>query len=67
MAQLDAFNWETLTQAQARRMVAPAARREQAAAAIFNAQGSKAAYKVWIRAANLEEDLRVFAITGEKP
>lgn len=59
-------DWSVLTQAQARRLVGPASRAEQAAAAKVN-DGGDAEEAAWLVAFTLWEDLRVYAICGEKP
>lgn len=64
---LDQLDWSKITQAQARRLVPVADRREQAAARVFNESGSDGDEAVWMVAFRLWEDLKVFAICGEKP
>jgi hypothetical protein len=59
------IDWVNLTAAQARRLIAPAARHEQAMAKRWDAgEVSEAA---WMDALHAEENLRVFAVCGLKP
>lgn len=62
---LDAIDWTTLTQAQARRLIGPADARERALGRRFDAGEVDEA--TWWAAFKLWEDLRVYAICGEKP
>lgn len=61
------LNWSKLTREQARRLIGAASRAEQAAGARFNASGSEADEAAWMEAFTMWEDLRVYAICGEKP
>lgn len=61
------IDWATLTQAQAKRLVGPADRAEQAAAKRFNGSDAPGIEAVWREAYDLWEDLQVYAICGEKP
>lgn len=61
------IDWSTLTQAAASRMIAGADRAEQAAAKRFNTSGSKEDEAAWRLAFDRWENLRVFAICGERP
>lgn len=62
---LDTLDWSTITQTQAQRLRGAARMREQAMARRFNAGACTEAE--FIAAMTLEEDLHVFALTGEKP
>lgn len=64
---LDAIDWRTITRAQAARLIGAADQREKAAAARFNDSGAAADETAWLVAFTLWEDLRVFAICGERP
>lgn len=60
-------DWNTLTEAKARRLVGAANLAEQRAAARFNASGTDSDEAAWLAAFTLWEDLRVYALCGEKP
>lgn len=62
---LSAINWDTLTEAQARRLIGPADSHEKAKAREFDA--GKCTESEWLAAFTLWEDLRVYALCGEKP
>ena len=64
---LDQINWHTITQTQARRLISAARSCEQAAARKWDASDSTDDEAAWKAALDLEENLRVFAICGEKP
>lgn len=57
--------WINLTEAKARRLIAPAARHEQAMAKRWDA--GEVTEAEWMAALQAEEDLRVFAACGVKP
>jgi len=62
---LDAIDWATLTRPQASRLIAAADARERALAKRFNA--GEIEESEWLPALKLWEDLRVYALCGEKP
>jgi len=64
---LNEIDWATITSAQACRLLAPAQRAEQAAAARWDASDTNADWAAWKKAADLEEGLLVFVKCGERP
>lgn len=62
---LDDLDWSTITEAQARRLLGPARRREQAVGRKFEA--GLVTEDVFIAAMLVEENLRVFSLTGLRP
>lgn len=65
-------DWNNLTQAKAKRLLGPAARAVKRANEDFSAvseddAASERAEQRLLAACELEENLRVFALTGEKP
>lgn len=62
---LDTLDWETITPTQAQRLRGAARMRERAAALRFEL--GKITEAEFRAAGQLEEDLHVFALTGEKP
>ena len=61
------IDWSTLTRAQASKRIGAADRAERVAAARWNASGTDEDEAAWAEAFKLWEDLRVYAICGEKP
>lgn len=62
---LDTLNWSTITKAQAVRLRVAAAARQRAVARKFEAD--QATEAELLAACELEENLQVFALTGECP
>ena len=60
-------DWSTLTRKQAAQRIGAADHAESLAAQRFNETGSPEDEAAWLRAFTLWEDLRVFAICGERP
>lgn len=61
------IDWNTITQKQAARLIGAADQAEKRAAQRWNASGDPADEAAWLDAFTVWEDLRVFAICGEKP
>lgn len=61
------IDWSTITPAQAKRLLAPAARAERIAAGRYNATGSPDDETAMLEAFTLWENLRVFILCGERP
>lgn len=64
---LTEVNMQTVSLAQAKRLLGPANRAEQAAAARWDKSDSAEDKAAWDAALKLEEDLRVFVYAGERP
>lgn len=62
---LDSIDWRNITQKQAARLIPAANAREQSIGRKYN--DGKASEAEWLMAFTLWEDLRVFAICGERP
>jgi hypothetical protein len=62
---LATLDWNTLTRAEARRLRVAAAAREKAVSRHYNA--GEIGDAEYLAAANLEEDLHVYAVCGVKP
>jgi hypothetical protein len=60
-------DWSTITQAEARRLVGAASLAEKRAAERWDADESVETQAAWDAAFKLWEDLRVFALCGERP
>ena len=60
-------DWPTLTQARAARLIGAADQAEKRAAQRWNASDDPADEAAWREAFDLWENLRVYALCGEKP
>ena len=64
---LSSLDWTALTAGQARTLIGAAERHERRFGRIWNDSGDPADETAWRAAFMLWEDLRVYALCGEKP